>query len=399
MVLPSLFQLLNPLMMLVFAGGFAAIYRYDRNAHRSALFFSLNYFCAALGFVVDFFRSFIPLIAASYMSNSLYLASMVLFCLGMCTRYARPAPAWALAAICVATLSVNSWFLLLSPNISARSLTMSFGAAAIAGLAAWTIRSAVSQRIDRIIHLITIAFAGQFIIRPLIVIGLTGASMTPENYLTSAYAVTLHFAMAVIGLSVAGALFVAYGMDIVSKLNQRGDTDHLSGILNRRGFEAHARALVRSQSGGAIEAAIVVCDIDHFKSVNDSHGHATGDAVIAHLASVIRRLCPPDGACGRIGGEEFSVLLLRSTPDMARLWCEGIRAALVEESGANGLPAYTASFGVSGVRSNQTIDMAQKDADNALYSAKRAGRDCVRVSEHVTASANAAFPFGHAAAS
>jgi diguanylate cyclase (GGDEF)-like protein len=153
--------------------------------------------------------------------------------------------------------------------------------------------------------------------------------------------------------------------------------DPLTGMLNRqalaqRAAEFEAQAGITGQSVG-----VILGDIDHFKHVNDSHGHAAGDAVLKGVAYELRKQLRTFDLCYRIGGEEFVVLVPGAELDQAIELAEHLRGAIAA-SPHGGLPV-TMSFGVSASDSGAAFvyDTAFAAADAGLYAAKRAGRNRV----------------------
>jgi diguanylate cyclase (GGDEF)-like protein len=140
--------------------------------------------------------------------------------------------------------------------------------------------------------------------------------------------------------------------------------DELTGIGNRR----HAAALLESLLPGD---AVALIDIDHFKAVNDRHGHAAGDAVLVAMGAYLREQLRYEDSAARYGGEEFLVLL-RQVPDRARDTAERL-----VEGWRTGHPAVTISVGVSVHRPEASPAATLGHADSALYAAKRTGRDRV----------------------
>lgn len=165
----------------------------------------------------------------------------------------------------------------------------------------------------------------------------------------------------------------------MEELRKASLTDPLSGLLNRRGLEEEAKKIMARMAGADIPAALVICDLDHFKAVNDRFGHACGDNVIAAFAACLRDLTR-DGAAARLGGEEFAVLLAAADLNTGRLFAEAARTACAGIV-ANGLPSghpVTASFGVAEMQAGEALAALLRRADIALLDAKRGGRDCVR---------------------
>jgi len=165
------------------------------------------------------------------------------------------------------------------------------------------------------------------------------------------------------------------------ELRQIAMSDGLTGTMTRRGWvEAAEREIARSGRYGT-EASIIVLDVDHFKLVNDVYGHPAGDAVLRVIAQRCRDALRDSDLLGRIGGEEFAVLLpetdAQGAAELAERLREAIAAAPVE---ANGTPMrVTASFGVCALGDRiRTVDAWLAVADGLLYEAKAAGRNCCR---------------------
>lgn len=166
---------------------------------------------------------------------------------------------------------------------------------------------------------------------------------------------------------------------IESELRRIADADTMTGILNRRSFlecteRGAAIARVKGQS-----LALILADIDHFKVVNDTYGHAAGDAVIIAMVERLSARIRAADLIGRIGGEEFGICLSRVDEDAALRIAETLRRALTEEPVL--LPdgqalAVTASFGVAILEGDETVPELLERADRALYAAKQAGRNC-----------------------
>lgn len=157
--------------------------------------------------------------------------------------------------------------------------------------------------------------------------------------------------------------------------------DPLTGLLNRRAlFDEAAAALVRVSASGR-PLALVSFDIDHFKRVNDTHGHAAGDEVLRWVAERIRALARQDDLVARFGGEEFLVVLPGAPLERAEAYAENVRRAVAAGSVPCGGSAIriTVSAGCSALLAGETdLEPAIDRADSALYEAKAAGRNRVR---------------------
>ncbi len=170
--------------------------------------------------------------------------------------------------------------------------------------------------------------------------------------------------------------------DSVQQTIEMAVTDGLTGLNNRRYLDTHLAEMMTKAKSRNKPVSIVMCDIDHFKKVNDTHGHDVGDEVIREFARRIKKnIRNIDLAC-RYGGEEFVIVMPDTDMALARVVAERIRNEValhpfIVEQGAKQLP-ITVSLGVSCLETEaDTGDILVKRADTALYEAKRAGRNTV----------------------
>ena len=181
-------------------------------------------------------------------------------------------------------------------------------------------------------------------------------------------------------LALALVLVLRDVLATIDHMRERSTTDAMTGLLNRATFDDRARELLSTTPGKAL--CIVLFDIDHFKRINDTAGHAAGDRVIARLGALLRDLPMPDSLAGRIGGEEFAVLLGGGDMGTARLYAGAIRASMAASDFA-GQPSWpvTVSAGIAQHRPGESLHTFMVRADRALYAAKSAGRDRVVAAE------------------
>ena len=176
-------------------------------------------------------------------------------------------------------------------------------------------------------------------------------------------------------LLTVGALWVARQLRANIEFQERlANTDGLTGIPNRRAILSAASELEQAEQGNL---SLLMIDIDHFKQVNDKFGHQTGDAVLRQVADTLRQHCRATDIVGRYGGEEFLVLMPTTTAEGATRVAEKLRAAV--EGLASDPIAVTISIGLASTNPNHpTLQETLSHADQALYAAKAAGRNCLR---------------------
>jgi len=161
-------------------------------------------------------------------------------------------------------------------------------------------------------------------------------------------------------------------------LERLATTDHLTGLLNRRAFlDATEREIRRAHRYGQ-PLALIMLDVDHFKRINDSHGHPAGDEVLRRIAATCRGMLRDGDLMGRLGGEEFAITLVQPPLQVASAVAERLRKAVSElgiEFGGERL-AVTISLGIAEVGEGITsLDHLISRADACLYTAKREGRN------------------------
>ncbi|MEZ5081346.1 MAG: diguanylate cyclase [Thermoleophilia bacterium] len=166
------------------------------------------------------------------------------------------------------------------------------------------------------------------------------------------------------------------GEDTRRRMEELAETDHLTGLPNRRAYKERLRDEIERSRRQGHELCLVLIDIDHFKSVNDTHGHDIGDRVLVMLANALRSTTRTGELVARLGGEEFGWILPETPVEEARIAAERARA-LVADLDIPGAGPVTISLGVCALCDAPDADELYRRADGALYRAKAAGRNRV----------------------
>jgi diguanylate cyclase (GGDEF)-like protein len=182
----------------------------------------------------------------------------------------------------------------------------------------------------------------------------------------------------IIALASCGGLAAFAETLMRAEMEQRSDAvlDPLTGLLNRKALAGRFEEIAQQAAQTGAPVCLVACDLDNFKRVNDEHGHARGDAVLKDAAYVLRKQLRSFELVYRLGGEEFLIVLPGVSVAEARVIAERVRIG-IEDARPAGLEV-TASFGVAGTTGGEAVfEPLFRAADDALYAAKRAGRNRV----------------------
>lgn len=309
-------------------------------------------------------------------SAALYTGGALAFGQGVMRRSERQLPLPFQVFAFVLLVSAIGYFFFIDPDLTLRVYVLNFGLAAIFLLIARQARFLLrSNPVDRLLFA-TIVFVGlHFIPRTILTISPTQneTGIFPPD---SPFWTWVPISLTVLGAAAGICLLLVTSADVIYGLRQQRNTDALTGLLNRYGLEAwaHARTQTRSPTD---PASVVLCDLDHFKRINDQYGHATGDRVLIEAAARIRQAARDGDLVGRIGGEEFVVILRNANRDEAYILAERVRQAIeamrLSEPGPD--HTITGSFGIAEFRDNEELWSVIDRADKNLYAAKRAGRN------------------------
>ncbi|KRA00180.1 diguanylate cyclase [Mesorhizobium sp. Root157] len=378
----SLFiALLNPAIALVLSAAFVGLWFYLRQRHLALL--AAGYGLSAVGFVLQSFPFPTGFGITRALAGATFSLAACLVGAAVVLRFGRSRSFPIIGVLAALGFTAQMWFMFVDADLTRRILSLNFAFGAICLLVAadlWPSRA--RSMAEYFLFGMAILTAMNFIVRPPVVMAIYGP-ISPENFYNSVYWRSAMLSHALFALLISLCVFAAAALDMVSGLRQVSQTDSLSGLLNRRGFDLAAQRLLGQCGTSKCPVTLVLADLDHFKSINDRYGHAVGDRVIAAFAEKLQAAASgARGVAGRIGGEEFAVLLPWADLAGARLLAEAVRV-LFSTGDTEGFPhglRVTASFGVAARTGDEQLDLLMRRADEALYKAKQNGRNSVRMS-------------------
>lgn len=310
-------------------------------------------------------------------SGFLYTLAVVAACEGLLLRAGKR---FGLPFDCAILVSVTGllWvFTYPVPSLWARVYIQNFGYGAMLLFTSGRLAELRCGRVaDRLLFWVMLGFSVQFFVRTSLTLGLsTPAGGAP--FIASPFWNSLQLSLTVFGSALAFAVLIAAVTDMMEDLRRERDSDPLTMVLNRRGLDDQARRLFRKPE--ALPISVILCDIDHFKSINDTFGHDVGDKVLRAFGALLKDSVRPQDVVARTGGEEFTILIVGMGETRAIQVAERIRSRFKSTAFRfEPLDRFvTASFGVAEHQPGESLFITTKRADSRLYDAKRAGRDRV----------------------
>jgi diguanylate cyclase (GGDEF)-like protein len=372
--------LTGPAIALLFTSAFLAIW-----CHWRKLGYLLWFAAAFLVFAVAALSQILR-IPWDWGSNAvttciLYTAAVLIFSDGLLRRLNLRANYLLNFTTALLIVGGISYFYYVHRNLSVRIYILNFGLGLLLLGTALKIGRVASKITDRVLFWTLLIFAIQFFPRTVLSIGYVGNRRDIASLTQSPFWIWLNFSFIIFTVILGLTILATVVSDIVGALQQKANTDALTGVLNRRGFEE----FVKRQALKAEERllSLVVFDIDNFKSINDSYGHDGGDAVLVKVASLVFENMRSSDAVARFGGEEFIVFL--SDLDRGNVYAvaERLRSKIAHTRFGSGVlrrQTVTASFGVVEFRCGESLDEAIRRADELMYEAKRSGKNRIVVS-------------------
>lgn len=313
-----------------------------------------------------------------------FLGATICIFVGIAERYRQPIPARFLVLLVLASVIANYTGYELERDSLGRLMAYQAPYALMQALAAWAVFASRKRHpVDWALMGIFTLGAAQFVSKPFVAGWTGGTGASAQDYVATVYAMYSQSLGAVLQVAVGLIMLLMLIRDMLVELTTKSETDMLSALYNRRGFEDRVTTQIGGPRSGERPMSLVVADLDAFKSINDSFGHDVGDSVITAFAGLLRDSTPSHGIAARMGGEEFAVFLPDTNLGASRLFAEAVRVKF-SSLAIPELPAgrfCTASFGVAESLPGESYADLRRRADAALYAAKRGGRDIVAVSD------------------
>lgn len=339
----------------------------------------LGYIMTATGFTMPVVLPQSFELFGALLANFVFLAAFFLYGHALLVHFsARTHVKARLGAATVAYLMV-CFFILVQPNLRNELATSDLALALILAPSIFLVRRNTRNLMDKVLLVAVSLSVAETVARVGVFLWFTtGAS--PESvgaYFISDYSYLAQVTASICGFLMALAVLGSAIARVIEQHRIAADHDPLTGLLNRRGFDLSAPDFRLSS---APTGAVLICDIDHFKTVNDRFGHATGDRVIIALASLLKETLPASARIARFGGEEFVAFVPGLSALQLAVLANMVRSVFAARNWSEGpFPVtITSSFGVSALAlGDHSIHDAISRADGSLYKAKEAGRNQV----------------------
>lgn len=370
------FAYLLPFIMLTFGLVFLGL---QTMGFKPARYWGMGYICAALAFSSPMFFDDSAFLAHALISNLLFFSAFFFYGHALLVQFeVNTLLGWRIAAL-VITYAVVSYFVVFQIDLRTELAMSDLSCAALLAPSIFLVRNKTRHVMDKVLLAATSAVVLETITRVTVLLVMTPANSMRdlEAFMASEYAFLMQMAASVFGFLMALSVLASVVANVLLQHRHAADHDPLTGLLNRRGFDDRSPDF-RSQNQP--EGTVLMCDIDHFKHVNDQFGHAAGDRVIIGFAELLKERLPPEARVARFGGEEFVVYLPNTTATEIAILANMLRLTFAARDWTSiGVDQkISASFGISSVaRGDHSIHDAIARADSFLYKAKSNGRNQV----------------------
>jgi len=327
------------------------------------------------GFVVS---TFLPeQFLAAFASGMIFIGAAYCYGSGLLRHFRCPTLRKQRLMFVAAYSAALAYLVYWEQSLVAQLFLTDAGFALLLGWAVWVVARKASRPIDIALVVTSCVVVLDSVTRTVFFTFFTNSSNDFSDFANSLYNLEVTITTITICMFFPFTALAASATAAIERHRTAAERDELTGLLNRRGCWD---AVQTDSNGGALTGSLIVCDIDHFKHVNDTYGHAAGDLVIQGLAKELERIIGKLGCVARFGGEEFVAFLPNSSVGQAVGLAETLRTCFaIEDWSKIGVRHdVTVSCGVSPVSPGETsLDNAIDRADSALYAAKNAGRNRV----------------------
>lgn len=317
------FLAVNFVVAISFSAVFAVVSTRSRS-RRAALWFAAGFGVASLSALCELAVAFLP--APKFFALGAFatvLSGMMLLRVGLGEMYGFRMK-WLHAAIFLLVsigLSIAIYDLPRGTPVQAFSYQAPF--AWITLVSAFAVLSSVRRlAIDRALGFLMLVTGLHFFFKAGLAVAF-GAGHVAKDYVGTHYALISQSLTAVLMVAVGLTLLSVLVLEIMADERSESERDALSGVANRRGFDRQVRAALSATADG--RHSLILCDLDHFKVINDTYGHHAGDMVIRSFAETISQSALPGAVVARIGGEEFAVCLANTPLEVALLFAQALR--------------------------------------------------------------------------
>ena len=373
----SLLALIGPASLSIFAVAFLCLWLLDNKRRyllicvAATVFYCAGWFCEILGWSGD-------LGINAMLSGLLYAGSALCMAEGIMRRSRKTLGVALHLTVLIAVLTGIYYFYYVSENLVARIYVhgISYGVLFLY-LASRLTLLRTGKPVDRVLYWVVVAFSLQFFVRMITIVWVPLPG-TLQELATAPFWIASQITLAVFCCALDISLMAAAVTDRIDDLKQDRDTDSLTGLLNRRGFEERAKAVIANAR--SFPACVILADVDNFKLINDRFGHQTGDRVLQQVSNLLIGRPRGGDLTGRIGGEEFAIIVLNCDIHGGAALAERMRSRLAREAITElGAGAVTASLGVAEIEPGDQLWDVIDRADKMLYAAKNGGRNRVAI--------------------
>lgn len=364
--------LILPAVTAIFAAGFLVLSRFNLPA---AFAWGLGLGSCALAFAGSAILP--PGPAAALVSDLFFAAGFFYQAEAFLIHFSLPLYRRERLAFSAIYLVANLYVVLGLGNLQLELLLNDIATSCLLGFALVRVMHRAVSLPDRGLLLAGSLIVVDTLIRTLVFVLLSDSVLRLEDFAASSYAAAMHITISIFGAIYVMSIAAALAGRAVRRLQDAAERDPLTGLLNRRGFD---RVTAAAPGNGRLAGAVLICDIDHFKAVNDGFGHAAGDGVIRALAQELGETFGPASVIARIGGEEFVIFAPRRTLAEAGVAAQSVRIRFAARDWREMSidSQISVSFGVAVVGPGEAgLGAALLRADACLYDAKKAGRNQV----------------------